>query len=235
MKNLFLVIYSSIIIIKLATTNNAFNLIRDGFKQFSNGAKDTLKKVSNSVSNSVSNNYNNLKKVIDSKTSEPRNEIKVIKNDLEIKDKTKIISTYKIITTTTSTTPTTTTSTTTFTTATISTSTTSLTTSYLHTSNATKLISLYYNTSIHNINSTANLMTASTELISLKVESISSSTTTTKSDPNFNLLISFKNIHSMFLLFSNITKIFILSFIILLFFCIFYAFSYLICSVYQTK
>jgi gas vesicle protein len=78
MKNLFLVIYSSIIIIKLATTNNAFNLIKDGFKQFSNGAKDTLKKVSNSVSNSVSNNYNNLKKVIDSKTSEPRNEIKVI-------------------------------------------------------------------------------------------------------------------------------------------------------------
>lgn len=229
MKNLFLVIYMSIIIIKLVTTNNAFNLIRDGFRQFSNGAKDTLKK----VSNSVSNNYNNLKKVIDSKTSEPRNEIKVIKNDLEIKDKTKILSTYKFITTTTSTTPTPT-STTSFTTATISTSTTSLTTSYLHTSNATKLISLYYNTSIHNITSTANLMTTSTELISQKVESISSSTTT-KSDTNFNLLISFKNIHSMFLLFSNITKIFILSFIILLFFCIFYAFSYLICSVYQTK
>ncbi len=160
MKNLFLVIYSSIIIIKLVTTNNAFNLIKDGFNKFSNGAKDTLKKVSNSVSNSVSNNLNNLKKVIDSKTAiEPRNEIKVlIKNDLEKKDKTKLLSTYKFITTTSTTTSSTSTTSTTSTSTTISTSTTTLTTSNLYSSNATKSIFLYYDTL------TANLTTATTEL-----------------------------------------------------------------------
>jgi hypothetical protein len=225
MKNLFLVIYSSIIIIKLVTTNNAFNLIKDGFNKFSNGAKDTLKKVSNSVSNSVSNNLNNLKKVIDSKTAiEPRNEIKVlIKNDLEKKDKTKILSTYKFITTTSTTTSSTSTTSTTSTSTTISTSTTTLTTSNLYSSNATKSIFLYYDTLI------ANLTTASTKLT---VEYASSSSLT-KITTNFNLLISIKNIYSDFLLFSNIPKIIISIFIILLFFCICYAFSYLICSMYQ--
>ena len=71
-------------------------------------------------------------------------------------------------------------------------------------------------------------MTTSTELISQKEESTSS--TTTRSDINFNLLISIKNIYSVFLLFSNITKILILSFIIFLYFLCIFLFNLFIIS-----